>query len=76
MKLSAIKTECANDYFTLIEIRKSPGNSNEYIGLLYGRDGKSFMLCDEDESVISKQDLGDIVNLLKEAGFKNATIYF
>jgi hypothetical protein len=46
MKLSAIKTECEKAYFTLVEIRKNPGDASEYIGLLYGRDGKSFMLCD------------------------------
>ncbi len=76
MKLSAIKTECENAYFTLVEIRKNPGNASEYIGLLYGRDGKSFMLCDENDSVISKQELGEIVILLKEAGFKKAKLYF
>ncbi len=76
MKLSVIKTECAEEYFTLVEIRKNPENASEYIGLLYGRDGKSFMLCDESDSVISEKELGDIVILLKDAGFKKAKIYF
>ncbi len=34
------------------------------------------MLCDESDSVISKQELGEIVILLKEAGFKKAKLYF
>ena len=47
MKLSDAKVKFEDGYFGFVEIRKNPGNVSEYIALLYGVDGKSFMLCYE-----------------------------
>ncbi len=76
MKLSAAQSKFAENYFDYAEIRKNPGEISEYIGLLYGRDGKSFMLCHENDTVISSKAVDHLVQMLKQVGFKMAKIYF
>jgi hypothetical protein len=76
MKLSEAKTRLENKYFDLVEIRKNPGNISEYIALLHGQDGKSFMLCCDNDSVLSTKELENLILLLKEVGFRKAKIYF
>lgn len=76
MKLSEAKVKFAADYFGFVEIRKNPGNISEYIALLYGRDGKSFMLCYENDTVLASKELEHLILMLKEVGFKRAKIYF
>lgn len=61
MKLSDAKLNFEAGYFDLVEIRKSPGNISEYIALLYGRDGKSYMLCNEEDVVVSSRQLEHLV---------------
>lgn len=76
MKLSDAKLNFEAGYFDLVEIRKSPGNISEYIALLYGRDGKSYMLCNEQDVVVSSRQLEHLVMMLKEVGIRKAKIYF
>ncbi|MCB1729411.1 MAG: hypothetical protein KDI21_02930 [Halieaceae bacterium] len=64
------------DYFDFVEIRKNPGNISEYIALLYGRDGKSYMLCNEEDVVVSSRELEHLVLMLKGVGIRKAKIYF
>jgi hypothetical protein len=76
MKLSEAKEKFEDGYLSFAEIRKNPGKISEYISLLYGRDGKSYMLCYENHSVISAKELEHLVLMLKHAGFRKAKIYF
>lgn len=76
MKFSDAKAALQNDGFSLVEIRKNPSHVQEYIVLLYRRDGKSFMLAEEDDSVVSSPDLNFFALLLKDLGFKSAKVYF
>jgi hypothetical protein len=76
MKLSDAKVKFEEGYFGSVEIRKNPGNINECIALLYGRDGKSYMLCYENDTVQSSKELEHLVLMLKEVGFSKAKIYF
>lgn len=76
MKLSDAKVNFESDYFGFAEIRKNPGDISEYIALLYGRDGKSYMLCYENDTVLSSKELEHLVLMLKEVGFRKAKIYF
>ncbi|MFT4872220.1 hypothetical protein [Congregibacter sp.] len=76
MKLSEIRQKSAENYFDFVEIRKNPGNITEYISLLYGQDGKSCMLCNEDGAVVSSGELEYLISILKEAGQSKAKIYF
>jgi hypothetical protein len=76
MKISEAKKELKNNYFNFVEIRKNPGKINEYIVLLHGHDGKSFMLAYENDSVLSSPELEHLILMLKEVGFKKAKIYF
>jgi hypothetical protein len=76
MKISAAKTHFEANYFNHVEIRKNPGDIREYIALLYGQDGKSFMLCYENDAVISSGELEHLVLMLKQVGFRKAKIYF
>lgn len=74
--MSEAKTKVEENYFVYVEIRKNPGNIKEYIALLYGQDGKSFMLCDENDSVHSLRELEYLILKLKQTGFTKAKIYF
>lgn len=76
MKLSDARKQFEADYFDFVEIRKNPGNTREYIALLFGRDGKSYMLCYENDKVLSSNELEHLFLMLKEVGFRKAKIYF
>jgi hypothetical protein len=76
MKLSEARKALKDHFFDFIEIRKNPATINEYIVLLYGYDGKSFMLAYENDSVISSRELEHLILMLKEVGFRKARIYF
>lgn len=76
MKISDAKLALKENFFDFIEIRKNPGMVSEYIVLLYGYDGKSFMLAYENDSVLTSPDLEQLVLILKEIGFRKARIYF
>jgi hypothetical protein len=76
MKLSEAKKALKQNFFDFVEIRKNPATIIEYIVLLYGYDGKSFMLAYENDAVLSSPELEHLVLMLKEIGFKNARIYF
>ena len=76
MKMSKAKTKFEANYFDYVEIRKNPGDIREYIALLYGQDGKSFMLCYENDSVLSSLELEHLILMLKQVGFRKAKIYF
>lgn len=76
MKLSEAKKALGENFFDFVEIRKNPGMISEYIVLLYGHNGKSFMLAYENDSVISSAELEHLILMLKEVGFKSARIYF
>ena len=76
MKLSDAKVKFVDNYFGFVEIRKNPGNISEYIALLYGRDGKSYMLCYENDAVLSSKELEHLVLMLKGVGFRRAKLYF
>ena len=76
MKMSEAKNALKENFFDFLEIRKNPGNINEYIVLLYGYDGKSFMLAHENDSVLTSPELEQLVSILKDIGFKKARIYF
>lgn len=76
MKLLEAKEKYDSDYFDFAEIRKNPANIDEHIALLYGMDGKSFMLCYENDTVISSRELEHLILMLKQVGFRKAKIYF
>lgn len=76
MKMSEAKLQFEANYFDFVEIRKNPGDLTHYIAMLYGRDGKSYMLCYENDTVLSSMELEHMVLMLKEVGFRRAKIYF
>ena len=76
MKVSEAKIKFDSSYFGYAEIRKNPSNISEYIVWLYGRDGKSFMLCDENSSAVSSKELDHLIQMLREVGFRRAKVYF
>lgn len=74
MKLSDARKALQENFFDFVEIRKNPATINEYIVLLYGYDGKSFMLAYENDAVLSSPELEHLILMLKEIGFKKASI--
>ena len=76
MRISDAKIMHADGGFSLLEIRKNPSNIAQYIVLLHKHDGKSFMLANEDNTVLASPDLGHIVSILKDIGFKQAGLFF
>lgn len=76
MKISEAKQALKDNFFDFVEIRKNPADISQYIVLMYGVNGRSFMLCYENDSVICSAELEHLVLMLKEIGFKKARIYF
>ena len=76
MKLSEARVKAGANYFDFVEIRRNPAKISEFIVWLYGKNGKSFMLCSGDDSALSSPEVDFLVAKLKEAGFKQAKIYF
>lgn len=76
MKMSEAKEKFEANYFSFVELRRNPGNISEYIALLYSEDGKSFMLCYENDEVLCAKELEHLILMLKEVGFSRAKIYF
>ncbi len=75
MKISAAKKVQSDDGFSLVEIRRNPSGTGEFIVILYRHDGKSFMLAYENDTVLSTPDLEHITLMLKDIGLKKAEIY-
>lgn len=44
MKMSDAKQAHKNNFFDFVEIRKNPADVSQYIVLMYGVNGRSFML--------------------------------
>jgi hypothetical protein len=76
MRISDAKIVHEDGGFSLLEIRKNPSNTAQYIVLLHKHDGKSFILANEDNTVLASPDLGHIVAVLKDIGFKKAGLFF
>lgn len=76
MKISDAKQALESDFFDYVEIRKNPADMSQYIVLLYSLEGRSFMLCYENDSVLSSAELEHIILMLKEIGFRKARLYF
>ncbi|CAA0126230.1 Uncharacterised protein [Halioglobus japonicus] len=76
MKISEARKVQSDDGFNLVEIRRNPSNTEEYIAILYRHNGKSFMLAYENDTVLSSPDLEHITLMLKDIGLKKAKVYF
>jgi hypothetical protein len=62
--------------FRSATIRKSPNNLDEWFIMLMDNNGLSFMIADNDDSIITCSDLNNIFETLKEIGFSSAEVYF
>ena len=76
MKSSEAKMKFEANYLDFVEITRNPAAITEFIPWLYAKDEKSFILCYDNDSVLSSREIGILISRLKVAGFRKAKIYF
>lgn len=55
---------------TSADIFPNPNEPTEWFAMVRKISGKSFMLVDDEDAVISVADAGELLNLLKSLGFR------
>lgn len=56
------------------EVLPAPGGGGGWFVLLHNNRGKSFMLVDPDERIITQSDLNPLIETVREIGFRIASI--
>lgn len=59
-----------------IELRRNPGNIQQWFVMVRQSDGKSLILVDEDDSPVVDGDLEALFTVLKKIGFREVRIFF
>lgn len=58
------------------EILRDPSNAKHWFVLLQDDDGKSFILVDNSNAVVSVPNIDSLVSLLRQIGFRISTLRF
>ncbi|MAY41857.1 MULTISPECIES: hypothetical protein [unclassified Neptuniibacter] len=58
------------------QIWKNPNDMQQWFIMINKKNGKSFMLVDEDENVIVDQNLNELIKTLSKIGLKQAEMFF
>jgi len=74
MKRSEVKEKLAADEPLAIELMRNPAELSEWIIWIREPSGKSFLLMDESEVVITSTDVNQSLVLLRSLGIKQANI--
>lgn len=74
MKLSEVKTKILANETLAIEMMRNPGELSEWVIWIRDIDGKSFLLMNEFDRVISTTDANQVLLLLRTLGIKHANI--
>lgn len=56
------------------EVLPAPSADGNWFVLLHNNRGKSFMLVDSDERIITRPDLNGLIETIREIGFRIASI--
>jgi len=74
MKISEVKDKLSADEPIAIELMRNPAELSEWIIWIREPSGKSFLLMDESEVVITSTDVNQSLVLLRSLGIKQANI--
>lgn len=74
MKISEIKEKLTTSETIEIEMMRNPAELSEWTIWIRDSDGKSFLLMDEFDVVITTRDANQALLLLRNLGIKKATI--
>lgn len=74
MKISEVKAKLLADEPIAIELMRNPAELSEWIIWIREPSGKSFLLMDESEVVITSTDVNQSLVLLRSLGIKQANI--
>ena len=74
MNISAIKEKISADESIAIELMRNPAELSEWIIWIREPSGKSFLLMDESDVVITSTDLNQSLVLLRSLGIKQANV--
>lgn len=56
------------------EILPTPGDASRWFVLMHNDEGKSFILVEDNENVISVPDLDGLIGTIREIGFRIVSI--
>lgn len=74
MKVSEVKEKLHRNDACSVEIMRNPANLAEWVIWIREPKGKSFLLADESDGVITTEDVNECLWLLKSIGVKQASI--
>ena len=74
MNISAVKEKLSADETIAIELMRNPAELSEWIIWIREPSGKSFLLMDETDVVITSTDVNQSLLLLRSLGIKQANI--
>jgi hypothetical protein len=76
MKIDEAKEKILSGVQLIVEVMHNPSNLSEWVLWIREPSGKSFLLSGHDDKVITSTDATYLCHLLKEIGFKQATVVF
>lgn len=74
MKLSSVKKRLLAKEAISFDVMPNPSDLSEWIIWLRERSGESYLLIDEDGSVVGSKDANRILAILKDLGVKSVQI--
>lgn len=74
MKISEVKKILATSETIVIEMMRNPADLSEWTIWIRDSDGKSFLLTNEFDVVITTTDSNHALLLLRDLGIKQATV--
>ena len=76
MKIDEAKEQLFLGVQLVVEIMHNPADLSEWVLWIREPSGKSFLLSGDDGAIIKSTDATHLCHMLKETGFKQATIVF
>jgi hypothetical protein len=76
MKISEAKEQIISGVHLVVEVMHNPSDLSEWILWIREPSGKSFLLSGSDGVVIKSSDTTQLCHILKDIGFRQATVIF
>jgi hypothetical protein len=76
MKIDEAKEKILDGVQLIVEVMHNPAELSEWVLWIREPSGKSFLLSGNDGAVIKSSDTSNLCHILKEIGFKQATVVF
>lgn len=76
MNIHEAKEKILSGVQLIVEVMHNPAELSEWILWIREPSGKSFLLSHGDGNIIKSSDASQLCRILKEIGFKQATVVF